>query len=48
MADAAEKPLVVVTGVSGYTGSMVAKALLDDGAYRVRGTVRDTSNQGKV
>ena len=41
-------PLVVITGVSGYIGSWVAKVFLDSGKYRVRGTVRDVSNQEKL
>lgn len=39
--------LILVTGVSGYIASHVAKLLLEDG-YRVRGTVRDLSDEGKV
>ena len=38
---AASKPLVLITGISGYIGSHVCKAFLEDGTYRVRGTVRD-------
>ncbi|KII85659.1 hypothetical protein PLICRDRAFT_44992 [Plicaturopsis crispa FD-325 SS-3] len=36
---ATEKPLVLVTGISGFVGSHVTYALLEAG-YRVRGTVR--------
>ena len=44
MVDAAEKPLVTITGISGYIGSHVALLFLKDGGYRVRGTVRDPNN----
>lgn len=39
--------LVLVTGVSGYIASHVAKLLLEEG-YKVRGTVRSLSNEAKV
>ncbi|XP_068222001.1 uncharacterized protein [Palaemon carinicauda] len=39
--------LILVTGVSGYIASHVAKLLLEDGR-RVRGTVRSLSNEAKV
>lgn len=42
------KPLVVITGVSGYLGSQTCQAFLEDGSYRVRGTVRSTSNEEKM
>lgn len=41
-------PLVVITGVSGYLGSNVCKVFLEDGGFRVRGTVRSTSNPAKI
>ena len=44
----ADKPLCVVTGISGYAGSQVAYSLLQDGTYRVRGTVRDKNNEAKI
>ena len=48
MAEAGEKPLVTITGISGYIGSHVALLCLQDGGYRVRGTVRDPNNESKV
>lgn len=36
------KPVVLITGVSGYLGSQVAYEFLKDGTYTVRGTVRDS------
>ena len=44
MVENAEKPLVVVTGISGNLGSHVALKFLQDGGYRVRGTVRDPND----
>ncbi|GJN89042.1 hypothetical protein Rhopal_002016-T1 [Rhodotorula paludigena] len=37
------RPLVVVTGISGYLGASVAHAFLRSSSYRVRGTVRKPS-----
>lgn len=48
MVESSLKPIVVITGVSGYLGSHVALAFLKDGSYQVRGTVRDTKNEAKV
>lgn len=45
---ATDKPVVVITGVSGYLGAQVGLAFLKDGSYRVRGTVRSTSNEEKI
>jgi len=42
------KPIVVITGVSGYLGSHVALVFLKDGSYNVRGTVRDAKNPTKI
>jgi dihydroflavonol-4-reductase len=42
------KPLVVITGVTGYLGSQTCLTFLQDGSYRVRGTVRSTSNASKM
>jgi dihydroflavonol-4-reductase len=41
-------PLVCITGISGYIGSLVTKYFLEDGGYRVRGTVRDPKNEAKL
>merc|ERR1719464_687511 len=48
MVEANQKPLVTITGVSGYLGSQTALVFLKDGNYRVRGTVRSTSNATKI
>lgn len=48
MVDGGEKPIVTITGISGYIGAEVCKQLLEDGGYRVRGTVRDKNNEAKV
>jgi nucleoside-diphosphate-sugar epimerase len=42
------KPIVLITGVSGYLGSHVALVFLKDGGFNVRGTVRDTKNANKI
>ena len=42
------KPVVVITGVSGFLGSHMALAFLKDGSYNVRGTVRNTKNPAKI
>ena len=42
------RPIVTVTGISGYIGSHVGLALARDGSFRVRGTVRDKNNADKI
>ena len=42
------KPTVVITGVSGFIGSWVANLFLQDGGFKVVGTVRDKDNATKV
>ncbi|TNV77191.1 hypothetical protein FGO68_gene5942 [Halteria grandinella] len=41
-------PKVCITGISGYIGSQVTLSYLKDGGFRVRGTVRDPTNEAKV
>ena len=41
-------PIVLVTGASGFAATHVIKQLLEQGKYRVRGTVRSTKKQEKV
>lgn len=41
-------PIVLVTGASGFVATHVIKQLLEQGRYRIRGTVRDASRQEKV
>ena len=43
-----DRPLVTITGVTGFVGAIVTKVFLEDGSYRVRGTVRDRSNGSKI
>lgn len=43
-----DKPIVTITGISGYLGSHTALVFLQDGSFRVRGTVRDKSNEAKL
>lgn len=46
--DAVGKPIVTLTGISGYLGSLTCLEFIKDGGYRVRGTVRDKDNQEKL
>ena len=50
MAQAApgDKPLVTITGISGYIASHTTLLFLQDGGFRVRGTVRDKNNESKI
>ena len=41
----ADIPCVLVTGASGYVASHCIKKLLEDGEYRVKGTVRSLTNE---
>ena len=41
-------PLVTITGVTGFAGSWTALLCIKSGKYRVRGTVRSTSNAAKI
>jgi nucleoside-diphosphate-sugar epimerase len=42
------KKQVTITGVSGFLGAHVALCFLQDGTFKVRGTVRSTSNAAKI
>ena len=44
MVESTEKPLVTITGVTGYLGSHTCLAFLKDGSFRVRGTVRSLTS----
>lgn len=48
MVEQDQKPLVTITGVTGFLGAWVAKYYLEAGTYRIRGTVRSTSNATKM
>ena len=41
-------PIVLVTGASGFIATHLIKQLLEQGQYRVRGTVRNKKRQEKV
>ena len=47
-ANAGDKPLVTITGVTGFLGAQTVKVFLEDGSYRVRGTVRSKNNATKI
>jgi len=40
-----QKPIVVVSGITGCQGGSVARALLDDGRWRVRGLTRNADSE---
>ena len=42
------RPIVTVTGISGFIGSHVGLTLLRDGSFKVRGTVRSKTNADKI
>ena len=44
----ADKPVVTITGISGYLGAQVCLLFLKDGSYKVRGTVRSKTNKEKI
>ena len=41
-------PIVLVTGASGFIATHLIKQLLEQGNYRVRGTVRSKKREDKV
>lgn len=47
MVDAA-KPIVTITGVSGFIGAQVCLDFIKCGEYKVRGTVRNKENEAKI
>lgn len=42
------KQKVCITGISGYLGSYVCHTFLQDGRFKVRGTIRDPNNEARV
>ena len=42
------RPVVLVTGATGYIAMHIVQQLLDTGEYQVRGTIRDLKNKTKV
>ncbi len=42
------KGTVTITGISGYIGAHVALACLEDGSFKVRGTVRNKDDPAKL
>ena len=43
-----DKEIVTITGISGFLGSQVCLQFLQDGCYKVRGTVRSKTNEKKI
>lgn len=39
---------MLVTGASGFVASHIIKQLLEDGQYRVRGTIRSLANEERA
>ena len=48
MEKSSEKPTLLITGINGYLGSWTTLKALESGEYKVRGTVRDITNETKV
>ena len=48
MVEAGDKPIVTITGITGYLGAETCLQYLQDGGFRVRGTVRDRTSEAKV
>lgn len=46
--EGAPKQTVVITGVSGFIGSQICKHFLENGQFKVRGTVRNTKKPEKI
>ena len=44
----ADKPIVTITGITGYVGAVTTKMFLEDGSFRVRGTVRSKNSEAKL
>ena len=42
------KPIVTITGISGYIGAQTCLYFLKHGGFRVRGTVRSVKNEKKI
>jgi nucleoside-diphosphate-sugar epimerase len=43
-----DKQIVTITGISGFIGSQVCLSFLKEGSFRIRGTVRSTTNEAKL
>lgn len=43
-----KKPMVLITGISGYLGAHVCFHFLKEGNFRVRGTVRSLARRAKI
>ena len=43
-----DKPLVLITGITGYVGSQTLNTFIKDGSFRLRGTVRSLTNAKKI
>ena len=48
MVEAGDRPIVTITGITGYLGAETCLQYLQDGGFRVRGTVRDRTSEAKV
>ena len=42
------KPIVTITGISGYIGAQTCLCFLKNGNFKVRGTVRSVNNPDKI
>jgi nucleoside-diphosphate-sugar epimerase len=46
--ESAQKPVVTITGITGYIGSQTCLCFLKDGTFTVKGTVRSLNNPKKI
>jgi dihydroflavonol-4-reductase len=42
------RPILLITGITGYLGAWIMYKALESGKYSVRGTVRDKGNKKKL
>jgi uncharacterized protein YbjT (DUF2867 family) len=48
MVESYSKPLLVITGVTGFLGSHILKECIKENKWRIRSTVRDLKNKDKI
>lgn len=48
MVESSSKPLLVITGVTGFLGSHILKECIKENKWRIRATVRDLKNKDNI